>query len=608
MHHDHDFDPDLLADAGSAPTGPTFGGDADAPAPSPAASAAAMASPADTTAAPCDAPADQPGRPGAPAAAPSAGRRIALCLSGGGYRAALFHLGAVRRLDELGLLARLDAISAVSGGSLLAAHLALAGKAAAAAGAGGFDRLEQGDHGGRGDAPRRVFADFERQVAAPFRAFTRRNVRTPAILRRTLPWNWLADDTGVRGLEAAYDRHLTHGRRLEELPARPRFVFCATDMVFGVSWVFERLRAGGYLPGYTREARSWPLARAVAASSCFPPVFSPLRLHLDPATMRGGMALPRAIDAIEREEITALIGRIGLSDGGVYDNLGLEPVWDSAETLLISDGGATFPWASPRNPFRWLMRYAGVASNQIQALRTRWLAARAAEARRAAAASRAAPPPPGGSVEWLPGDAEAQRRDRSEAAARADHRSHPDPSDSPDHPDHPDQPDHQWAMWRIGHARSDGLGYSAAVARRQIATIRTDLDAFSDAEAAVLENHGYLLADAAIGRRLAGDPHLLPAALAPPHPAWLDPQRAGAGLARSDRRRALGRWRFASVAAATPHADSGSATMPFQPLGTDRTTQADRVEGPGATADRTAPDSAELLPRAAANQPQGPQA
>ena len=49
---------------------------------------------------------------------------VALCLSGGGFRAALFHLGALRRLNELGMLSQVDTITAVSGGSLFAAHLA----------------------------------------------------------------------------------------------------------------------------------------------------------------------------------------------------------------------------------------------------------------------------------------------------------------------------------------------------------------------------------------------------------------------------------------------------------------------------------------------------
>jgi NTE family protein len=467
-----------------------------------------------------DAPAAAEPRPDAAATAagalgPPAGRaargRMALCLSGGGYRAALFHLGAVRRLDELGLLGHVDAVSAVSGGSLLAAHLALCagGLAAEATGdaatgtpategnaepAGDAEPTARGARGRTRWAPtgQPVFPDFERQVAAPFRAFTRRNVRTPAILRRSLPWNWLADDTGVRGLEAAYDRHLTAGRRLGDLPVYPRFVFCATDMVFGTSWVFERQRAGGYLPGYTREARDWPLARAVAASSCFPPVFSPLRLGLAADSLRGGRAPAEAVDDRERAEIARLIPKIGLSDGGVYDNLGLEPVWESTATLLVSDGGATFPWASPRNPFRWLLRYAGVASNQVQALRTRWMAARAAQG----------------------------------------------------------QGDRRWAMWRIRHARDDGQGYPASLSRGTIAEIRTDLDAFSDAEAAVLENHGYLVADAALEARLADDPRRRPAPLAVPHPDWLDPARAAAALERSDRRRVLGRWRRSGPAPA----------------------------------------------------------
>src|SRR5687767_11992601 len=49
---------------------------------------------------------------------------IALCLSGGGYRAALFHLGALRRLDELAILPRITTISSVSGGSIVNALLA----------------------------------------------------------------------------------------------------------------------------------------------------------------------------------------------------------------------------------------------------------------------------------------------------------------------------------------------------------------------------------------------------------------------------------------------------------------------------------------------------
>ena len=53
-------------------------------------------------------------------------RDIALCLSGGGYRAAWFNLGVLRKLDDLELLDRIGIISSVSGGSILAGFYATA--------------------------------------------------------------------------------------------------------------------------------------------------------------------------------------------------------------------------------------------------------------------------------------------------------------------------------------------------------------------------------------------------------------------------------------------------------------------------------------------------
>src|SRR5215216_6704395 len=61
-----------------------------------------------------------------PSGAPKAG--IALCLSGGGYRAMIFHLGTLWRLNQLGFLKKLSRVSSVSGGSITAGVLALAWK------------------------------------------------------------------------------------------------------------------------------------------------------------------------------------------------------------------------------------------------------------------------------------------------------------------------------------------------------------------------------------------------------------------------------------------------------------------------------------------------
>ncbi len=90
---------------------------------------------------------------------------VALCLSGGGYRAALFHLGALRRLNELGVLTSIDTISSVSGGSVAAAFIA----------------AHAIEHPSDWQTPGTVLADWESGVAEPLRRLARTNIRTGAI-------------------------------------------------------------------------------------------------------------------------------------------------------------------------------------------------------------------------------------------------------------------------------------------------------------------------------------------------------------------------------------------------------------------------------------------
>ncbi|MDP9353894.1 MAG: hypothetical protein M3R02_01165, partial [Chloroflexota bacterium] len=92
------------------------------------------------------------------------------------------------------------------------------------------------------------------------------------------------------------------------------------------------------------------------------------------------------------------------------------------------------------------------------------------------------------------------------------------------------------------HYAAHARGYSEPIVNDVISEVRTDLDAFTAAEIAVLENHGYLIADAAIGRHL---PNLIAtpdAALTIPHPRWMDEDRVRHGLANSHKRTALGRF------------------------------------------------------------------
>ncbi len=90
-------------------------------------------------------------------------------------------------------------------------------------------------------------------------------------------------------------------------------------------------------------------------------------------------------------------------------------------------------------------------------------------------------------------------------------------------------------------------GYSKALAREVIAEVRTDMDAFTPAEIGVLENHGYLLADAAIHRWLPALIRIEVPPLRLPHPEWpdgTDEQLIRRALAESGKRKLpFGRWR-----------------------------------------------------------------
>src|SRR5689334_5564195 len=52
-------------------------------------------------------------------------KKLGLALSGGGFRATLYHLGLIRFLRDAGILPMVTHITSVSGGSIMAAHLVL---------------------------------------------------------------------------------------------------------------------------------------------------------------------------------------------------------------------------------------------------------------------------------------------------------------------------------------------------------------------------------------------------------------------------------------------------------------------------------------------------
>jgi NTE family protein len=267
---------------------------------------------------------------------------IGLCLSGGGFRAMLFHLGAFVRLNELGLLPRLDRIASVSGGSIAAGALAVAWK--------DLDFDKDG-----------VAKNLDELVATPLLALSQRNVDTYAIIRGMLPFSNAANLAA-----AIYDKFLFSGATLQDLPIRPRFSFTATSLQSGALWRFAKDYAADWRVGRW-DKPSLSVAMAVGASAAFPPYLSPAYVKLPADAL---------IETSGADLLGASFSRtLCLTDGGIYDKLGLEPVWKRYRTIFVSDGGAVTPGvSSPKT--NWLsqaMRATDIALQQGINMRRRTL-------------------------------------------------------------------------------------------------------------------------------------------------------------------------------------------------------------------------------------------
>ncbi|HVU36073.1 MAG TPA: patatin-like phospholipase family protein [Opitutaceae bacterium] len=277
---------------------------------------------------------------------------LALSLSGGGYRAMLFHAGVIVRLNELGLLRRLARISSVSGGSIIAGRLGAE-----------WPNLQFNAAG----TATNLFA----AVIRPIRDFAGVTVDEGAIIGGILTPGTSISDKVV----AAYRKHLFGNLTLQDLPeprvnVAPRFVLNATNVQTGTLWRFSRPYMADYSVGMIRNP-DLPLAVAVAASSAFPPFLSPLIHELDPAAFDPDV--PPAgefADAADRS-------RMVLSDGGVYDNLGIETNWKRYRHLLVSDAGQKMG-GDPHPKTDWALhskRVLDVIDNQVRSLRKRAIVA-----------------------------------------------------------------------------------------------------------------------------------------------------------------------------------------------------------------------------------------
>ena len=247
---------------------------------------------------------------------------LLLAFSGGGARAAALSYGVLEELSKTRilwegrqrrLLDETDWISAVSGGSFTAAYYAVHGE--------------------------EIFTDFESR-------FLNRNTQGRLVRLLFSPINWvrLASPHFDRSDLAAeyYDRHLFGHRTFGDLLRDGRGPFLtinATDMELGFRFEFTQEQ----FDLLCSDLSSVPVARAVAASSSFPGLLTPITLrnyggacgNTEPDWMKAsdgaGMSARRQSKVLEVRSYLEREDRqhLHLLDGGLADNLGIRGFLDA---------------------------------------------------------------------------------------------------------------------------------------------------------------------------------------------------------------------------------------------------------------------------------------
>lgn len=412
--------------------------------------------------------------------------KVGLGLSGGGFRASLFHIGVLARLAELDVLRRVEVLSCVSGGAIIGAHYYLEVR----------HLLETKPDG---EIKRQDYIDIVQRVREAFLEGVQRNVRTRVALNplksllmlfrskysRTMRVGELYEseifsrvkdggENDPRWLNGLYVRPIGPDEKPDEnfnfrtdnwrrQAKVPNLILNTTSLNTGHNWQFtaswmgeppasidseidgnDRLRRlyyqGEDTPGARRKIR---LGHAVAASACVPGLFEPLPL-----------------DQLYPERVVRLV------DGGVCDNQGTASLLEQdCNVILVSDGSGQME--SQKDPSTGLFGVP-LRSNTILQARVREAQYRELSARKRASLLR------GFMFVHLKDDLDV------------------DPIDWVGCLDPFDASDDSRPAYRRGKRTRYGI---AKELQELLSGVRTDLDSFSDVEAFALMTSGYRMTE-----------------------------------------------------------------------------------------------------------------
>ena len=250
---------------------------------------------------------------------------ISLFLLGCGHRAMLFHLGAIWRLNELGLLRKIVRVSSVSGGSIVAGRMAAK-----------WTELDFSENG--------VAANFEQLIADPC-CLASVELESWRGIAKSMSSLW------VNGRPLAEYQQLTNGASLANLREGPEFIFQATNLQTGGVWRFCKKFVGDNHVG-TIHGPDLPLAKAITASASLPPR---LPFALEPALI-GPWSAPPLPEFANPE----LRRKVVVCDGSLSWDHDFE-VLSKDHTLLVSDAGAILR-SEPSPGLHWLNSIANAVT------------------------------------------------------------------------------------------------------------------------------------------------------------------------------------------------------------------------------------------------------
>ncbi|MFB9110039.1 patatin-like phospholipase family protein [Flavobacterium gyeonganense] len=296
--------------------------------------------------------------------------RIGLSLSGGGYRAAIYHLGTFRKLREMGILENVDVISTISGGSITGACYGLKG-----------DNFEDFEKCLRGIVQKSII----RGILYSFRfisififllsivifsiylLFTRFAwVSTPLLV--IVIWSLLIYQFKIFPVSSIinrlYSKWFFDGKTLKDFNPMPRIAINATNLETGRPFTFSKNKMSDSTYEHPEKGRKsikfkpdgFPISLAVASSTCVPFAFTPI--FIDKKYFE---------DEKDFETIKPC-----LVDGGVYDNQGVHKLTQKnssyeCDVVIVSDAGNIMPKINSfNNVIQLLMRTSEIFMNRIK--------------------------------------------------------------------------------------------------------------------------------------------------------------------------------------------------------------------------------------------------